>query len=767
MNKNNSKKIIFIILIALMLIALILSAYFRFPSIISKFSKKTQETGREVVEDIQQNVQDIYNPKTVLASKFAQYKETPINFKPQVPFYKVKSDLSNIENIDDFSFSEAEKKLLAKNAFAVRLTPYNNEFFSIYESNRYGYTPNFITTDSILHNYHLMFDSLLEQLEKEKLFEVLKELNADMLKSSLAQYEVLKGSTWENSAKRNIAFFTVGSKLLDPSVSIPEIIKSEVEKELSLIDAHVGIERSAVMNIGSSGGEMIETPQGLQSRLELKEDYSQYIPRGHYDKSEKLRSYFKSMMWYGRLTFRIKSEDEIKSALLITLALNEKNNESNWSKIYEPINFFVGKSDDITYYQFKDLMKNVYGENVSLSSLLEDENKLASFIELAKDLEAPQINSMPIFEASINPDREEEIKGFRFMGQRFTIDAAIFQRLIYREVGDKSNTCDNFNPEKTGCLNGARCLPSGLDIPATFGSVEAKRILKDMGEDDYACYSENMTKMTGYINSLENDKWVQNLYWGWLYQLQPLLTSNREGYPVFMQNTAWDRKSLNTFLGSWSQLKHDTILYAKQVYAELGGGMPEKKDDRGYVEPNPFLYARLASLLGMTEDGLEERGLLSLEMKENLNRMQELVVSLKNIAEKELNNEKLSEDEYELIRSYGGQLEHLWLEIYKNEEEFKAMGQRDFLNENPAAIIADVATDPNGVVLEVGTGKISEIYVVVPVDGKLRIAKGGVYSYYEFSWPMSDRLTDKKWRELLMSDIAPKTPDWTKEFIAE
>jgi hypothetical protein len=152
MNKKNSKKIVFIILIALLLVALIISAYFRFPEIVSKFSKRTQEISKEVIEDIQQNIQDIYNPKTVLASKFAQYKETPVNFNPQVPFYRVKSDLSNIENIDDFSFSETEKKLLAQNAFAVRLAPYNNEFFSIYEANRYGYTPNFITADSILQD---------------------------------------------------------------------------------------------------------------------------------------------------------------------------------------------------------------------------------------------------------------------------------------------------------------------------------------------------------------------------------------------------------------------------------------------------------------------------------------------------------------------------------------------------------------------------------------------------------------------------------------
>ena len=215
-------------------------------------------------------------------------------------------------------------------------------------------------------------------------------------------------------------------------------------------------------------------------------------------------------------------------------------------------------------------------------------------------------------------------------------------------------------------------------------------------------------------------------------------------------------------------MKHDTILYAKQVYAEFGAGGSEEKDDRGYVEPNPYVYARLASLLKMTNEGLEIRGLLTPSMKGNLSKMEQLAMSLKTISEKELNNEKLTDDEYELIRSFGGQLEHFWLEVNKDEPAFKeSSNQRDYLNENPAAIVADVATDPNGQVLEEGTGKISEIYVVVTVDGKLRIAKGGVYSYYEFAWPMSDRLTDKKWRELLNSSQAPTLPSWTDAFVAK
>jgi len=690
---------------------------------------------------IKKTAEDIYKPAIAFASKFAIYEEVPVNITPKIPAYSVSQDLSNISNASDFAFltgTTNAKSLLVKNAFVVKPS-YNSEFFPLYESNRYNYTPSFITTDSMLHNYHLMFDFLLKQLEEQKLTAELKQLNASMLSEALSQYNSLKGTEWESAAKRNVGFFAVGSKLLDSTINIPSLVQNEVGQELVLIDAHQGITVSPVMNMGNDANILDA----------LKEDYSQYIPRGHYDKTDQLKAYFKSMMWYGRLTFRLKNDDEIKSGILITLALNKDTNQTIWNKIYEPINFFVGKSDDITYYQFKDLVKQVYGDNITYQTVSADKNKFTAFIDATKTLEPPQLNSMPIFNSDIQPDREKEIKGFRFMGQRFTIDASIFQRLIDRETP-------------------GRMLPKGLDIPAALGSKEALNILTQLGETKYSKYPENMSKMQTHLAGLPTENWTQNLYWGWLYQLLPLTDLKSTGYPTFMQNDAWVRKDLNTFLGSWSELKHDTILYAKQVYAEMGGGGPDKKDDRGYVEPNPYVYARLASLLKMTNEGLDVRGLLTVCMKDNLSKMEQLAMSLKTISEKELNNQSLTDADYELIRSYGGQLEHFWLEVNKDDPAFKASSnQRDYLNENPAAIIADVATDPNGQVLEEGTGKISEIYVVVPIDGKLRIAKGGVYSYYEFTWPMSDRLTDKKWREMLNAIPAPELPTWTSAFVAQ
>jgi hypothetical protein len=710
--------------------------------------------------------------------KFAEFPEISVKITPQVTSYQVKSDFSNIENFADFSaLSEAAKEKLIKNAFVVTprtpSTPSRryDEFFPLYEDNSYPTKkiPSFVTTDSIVHSYHLLFNYLLRSLETKKLSPLLKELNQEMFIESQKRASRFQGSTWENAALRNVAFFSVAGKLLNDKFVIPDQVKKEVELELKLIEKRGGILISPVANFGfiDADGKIIN-PALVPTKEQLKankEDYTQYLPRGHYEKSDLLKRYFKAMMWLGRITFRFKNDDEIKSAVLAVSALKDNSQAlAHWESIYEITNFFVGKSDDIGFYELSKVVNEIYGKGgpgVYLS-----ENNFAKLKAALKDLEPPALNSMPIYNASLQPDREKEIKGFRFMGQRFTIDASIFQRLIYREVGDKTRACPEYDPKATDCYKGARCLPKGLDIPAALGSTEALTILETQEETKYACYLENHTKMKTYLVNLSQDVWTQNLYWSWLYSLHPLTKTRGSGYPTFMTNKAWLRKQLNTFLGSWTELKHDTILYAKQVYAEMGGALkPVEKDDRGYVEPEPRLYARLAALTRMTREGLSSRNLLEDTDRQTLKTMEELCLKLKTIAEKELRNELLTDEEFNLIRTYGGNLEHLFIQAMR--DECQGLSSEICLDDNPAALVADVATDPNGQVLEEGIGKIFPIYVVVPVEGKLRIAKGGVFSHYEFPWPMTDRLTDSKWQALVNEDKTPSLPSWTQSFLAD
>ncbi len=686
-------------------------------------------------------------------AQFAVYRKEPVGVQPAVSQPAIAADLSNVSSA--FLFSEQQRQRLAQNGFVVSPSD-EKEFYVLYEQARYNYEPIFVTSDSLLHVYHLLFDKLLRSLEVEYFVPALQELNALLLQSTARQYEQLRGTALEESARRNVAFFAVGSYLLDPAVAIPAYARDLAEAEIALVEAHAGIQ-----------------PSPLFPGLPHGEDYTQYIPRGHYTRSETLKAYFRSLMWYGRMTFILGDIDKpdnremTQRALLITLALaGDTRATALWDSIYEPTVFFVGRSDDLLYSEYLPLLQQVYGASPDPVAFA-DEALLTQFMQEAQSLRPPRILGIVI--GPETEDVEEETKGFRFMGQRFIPDSYVFRQLIWRNVG---GVCP---PERRG-------LPKGLDWMAVMGSERAYAILEQEGDTAFAGYPEKVAKLRREFGALGESDWTQNLYWSWLYAFFPLLEEPGAGYPLFMQNEAWLDKSLNTALGSWAELRHDTILYAKQAYAELGGGgkgpPPAPVPPKGYVEPVPEFYARLAALAAMTKQGLEERGLAGGEdtpqlalAVQSLQELADLSLALKAMAEKELAGQPLSEAEYERIRYYGGTLETF---TFAASDEYTGPGGYPMEEDEPqAAVVADVATDPDpncdgspddSTVLEEGVGRIHTIYVVAPIEGQLVVAKGGVFSYYEFPWPADDRLTDEKWREMLDGGQAPPLPAWTASF---
>jgi hypothetical protein len=338
--------------------------------------------------------------------------------------------------------------------------------------------------------------------------------------------------------------------------------------------------------------------------------------------------------------------------------------------------------------------------------------------------------------------REEATTGFRMMGQRFTLDAYVFGQVMWRKVGTLENPRD---------------LPKALDYFAAAGSDEARTILIDMGEPSYENYLTQLDKVTAEVAALEADSWTQNLYWSWLYAFQPLVEPKDGRYPPFMQNQAWTRKQLQTALGSYTELKHDTILYAKQVMAEMGGGA-EEEPPKGYVEPNPEAFARLNALAQMTRSGLQQRNLLVGNTPGNLDNLIDLLTFLQSCAEKELNGETLSADDYWRITYIGGELEALTIAAADSDEEYA----RD-LSDQKAALVADVATGI-GRVLEEAIGQPTRMYVVLP-DAPYRLGVGAVYTYYEFDLPSDQRMTDETWQGKVETGDTPPMPEWTGMFI--
>lgn len=658
----------------------------------------------------------------------------PLKVKASVKPYTVKADLSNVVNWKEFGkFTAEQKALLAKNSFYAAPTDEQQLFF-IYEQNDYKNVPSFITTDSVLQVYHIFYDFTLRNLESGKLYDVLGTLADSMIEESKSVGAQMKDPKWKEAAAMNEVYFAVPASLLGRKVQLsPAKQRDILTKEINLVNKAPGRVMSAL--------------------FPWKPDYSQFIPRGHYTRSDKLKKFFKAMMWYGYMPFPADAPDvgaptgfikggpawpQMRQAILWTKMLFDteiggKPAIETWEHIYQPTAFYVGVSDDLTPHQFKAIMDRVYGKDADYSNL-QDEAKLKKvYAELTK-LPRPRIDVM----------LQEMPNGvaLKFMGQRYIPDSEIMQRLVSW-------------PE--------RPFPKGLDVMAVLGSTRAADILDNMYKEplNWSEYLPERNKLVKEFKAVPDKTWRSNLYWGWMWGLDSLLDTFGEGYPSFMRNQAWADKSLNTSLGSWAELRHDTILYAKQSGIECGGD-GEPPPPKSYVEPNVEFYSRLLWLTKASRSGLKSRGLLTDEMTDKFSQFEDLLTFLRDISVKELTNKKISEEEYYRMKVYGADLEILTLSVIEggasNWYEITSEADKDM------ALVADVHTSQDKC-LEEAVGRASEIYVVVPIEGKLYLTRGAIFSYYEFQHPSSNRLTDEAWQKMLKTGGEPPLPAWMRSFL--
>ena len=731
---------------------------------------------------------------------FTQYYSLPPSLKIEfdAPQYVLPLNTDDIYNFQNFStkipLTNSSVDLLKKNGFVVTAHPLGTEedMTAPYKSLKELALPIFLTADSLLHFYHIQFDQTLKEIEESHFYDKMWNLSKDLFDESVKLYESTDQSQTElkQAARLDAAFFAVALSLLKPSQEqicasepkneiggfefsegndCPEeryfenedlekykfetasFIKDVVEEELQLIGRHSGFENSSLF--------------GTQN------DYSQYVPRGHYDSSEKLRNYFKALMWYGRNTFLLKDDVQTLAASLIAFNLeNNKLLKDDWNTIYSVTSFYVGFSDDLGPAQYIGALKNISSSYTSNPTAIFKDKKLLDLRAQLVKLPLPKIYSglgnctVVIDPLKVSEDTEEQIKscmtdtmGMRFIGQRFIPDSYVFSELVgphYEYIGKSPDAQLPFTAGKTpaGIM---RVFPRGLDVMhSMLNSSLAGELVTQAGDDNYSNYNENLTKLKEEFDKLGPKDWNKNLYWSWLYSLKPLVEEYGAGYPTFMQTAPWLNKELTTALASWSQLRHDTILYAKQSYTGEGATLAEPPSIPppvpGYVEPVPEFYSRLLALTNMTYAGLSDMNLLEgskYRLEQMISGLQELVA----ISQKELQGNELSDKDIDFISDF-----HEWTDaIVSGHAEV----------EKKTTIIADVHTDSNsGQVLQEGTGYVKLIVVAFKVpDGRILIGAAPVFSYYEFKQPMENRLTDQAWRSLLASN-APDEPKWIETF---
>jgi hypothetical protein len=672
----------------------------------------------------------------------------------------------------DLRPNEAELALLRKNGFVVseRLGDASPTqlFYRIYARD----VPVFITADAVLHAWHRSYDTILEEVEQNSLAPLL----GDVLGAMAQQLPAARQQYGEGG----------------------------LADSLTDADYFLGVARSLLAGKGvgtylGQDGRVKETLRACDA-LRLQEvnlfgrarkvDFSQFKPRGHYEKSEALRRYFRAMMWCARIDLRVAgkpeqaSERELGAAVILHDLLRRSGKSAQWQQFDVVLQAFVGRTDSMTCAQLGKLLTRA---GVQSPADLNDPAVRAALREeiLAGKYGLQHIRSDYVETDPHSPVKAELPRSFTLAGQKFTLDNWVTAKVVYDEVvwGGKKVT---------------RRIPSCLDVAfAALGNdqvvPELTARLTDAGGRrfrDGLNYQHNLAAARNVIDGLEPSAWDESLYTCWLACLRELSAPTTDPkYPEAMRTRAWAMRTLNTQLASWTQLRHDTILYARQSST---GGDVLCSYPAGYVEPVPGFWARMERMANRAADLLDKTPLPGNEKKpwwrswrlwgkgkrthvQFLRDFAEKVAVLRGIAEKELAQQPLSKAETRFleevveqqtetrgcatIRRYSGWYPSLF---YEGGPE----------SSKPDALVADVHTDvpgkrvgDPGCVLHQGVGDVDLLLIAIDSGEDRMVYAGPALSHYEFEVPGMNRKSDSEWRKDLKQGRRPPRPAWTRGYL--
>ncbi len=632
--------------------------------------------------------------------------------------------------------NEDELDQLDRQGFVIASRQSFPNFTYGYQNIYYEDLPVYVSLDSVLYALHRSYDSLLLATEQGMVIPELRGL-LSVVRAKLSS------SSLSATARADVALFLdVARGLLngDPSA-----------------DAAPFVERAEA----ASGMESVEL---FGARREV--DFSQFEPRGHYEDEVELQRYFRAMMWLGRIDFRLVAtlpdgsrqlQRRDIEAMLALASLFDEDARARWQKIDRAIELFVGEPDSMMLPQVEPFLNDLGIQGPAELDTVSDEELVRALEEGRYGMQriASHLMSTNDIGATLPLNTS-----FTFMGQRYVIDSHVLSNVVADRV-----------PGGQGFP--LRMMPNPLDVAfAALGNNQALNLLSD--ELDTYGYSQQLAETRILADAHEDEYWEGSLYTLWLNSLRQLSTTDeadREGLPSVARTEPWGRRLLNTQLASWAELRHDTLLYAKQSYT--AGYSCEYPD--AYVDPYPEAFAAIARFA--------DRGAAALEAASDdfsidwalgyFDRLSTVARTLRRMAEAQRTGQPHSQEDLDFIN------QAVAIETVEVGCAFeqRAVGwypglffsASDALDSDPT--IADVHTQPTdeagapvGRVLHVGTGHPRLMVVTVDSCEGPRAYVGLVSSYFERVTEGFDRLTDSEWGGELQAAPPPDVA-WMEDLV--
>ncbi len=694
--------------------------------------------------------------------------------------------------------SETDISMLEKNRILISNRAYK-QIFSAYLS---GDQPLFITSDSLLNAYHVLYEESVFRLEN-KMASRLPEILRFMLKNLEDTDDHLEGKPdlAARAKKRAMLVTGIAMKLMDPSFRFDDDkLNTILAKETKKIVAAKGVEMPQWL------GEPDTSFMAL--------DYSRYEPRGFYRRTEKLKQYFRAVSWLQSIPFHIDRDEELLSILMLgnSVGGNRFDNyamQQDFELFFQVYRSFIGSGDD---WDLMSAARNRLYLNLNGDDLQQRRERLLKKAERQK--KKALIND----QIRLPPQDVNKIAGpeFRIITAYHTPSAILFQKTTDRR-------------------RFSRDYPDGLAVPAALGSTFARRKLVDSGRHDFL---KTIDSCRIYFRG-------KSLYLKYLNALKALVDDPEPDAPDFIKNKGWQAKTCNTVLAGWSQLRHTWALQAKQtVYYSCMTLVPE-----GFVEPEPEFFARMADLAEATKRLLKQTGVFEPDYTHIVRSLEKYKAIIKGVENEEEQGEDISrlprEDMNELIlpflimegspskakkgsaadfkkkvddidaivrdieegrinqnlermlKACDFDLEALWNLFEKVSRRLEAIAHKqlrgvdlnrseiDFIKDYGSAIagimlyggnsyrtpkddaprVVDVYANPERRgYLHAGIARPRKLFVLYPWHGRPILCRGAIMPYYEFV--AATRLTDASWKKRLDSGNRPEVPQWVSSVVS-
>ncbi len=617
--------------------------------------------------------------------------------------------------------------------------------------------PVFVSLDSVLHAWHRSMDDIIEHTEAKRIAPDLARSLGQMTASLSGPDANLDALTYLWVARLLLGARDDETRLQppdedgwgDPGTESPEDTRAAMNLSAVPDSVRPRVERlvGAVLEQQAREIELFGEARVV--------DFGQFRPRSHYARTRSLSRFFRAMMWLGRIEIRL--DEPRQQSLALALARASTASAPALRRIDEFYSVYVGRNTALSPSQVLEACKG------------------AGHPECEADAMLPALaeSEVPV---SVGRLRTEDRPTLRVLPQRFAYDAWILAE----------STMPSLEPQ----VLGGRSMASAFDVAFVLGSDRALEHLADEmkqpGRAQLPRRLEALRRTFVEHPPLSLDDTMYNHWLGALAAASAPRVDDR--FPSVMRTAAWHDHQLETVLGSWTELRHDTVLMVEQSEGKIGCQYP-----RGYVEPVPEAFRRLgraAAHLQPLHASLDPRD--GARVVEYLEGFAATMERLAEIAERELADAPMSaedltflqrtvdrhEEGYGGTRSYDGWYPKLFWAPRASFSDATpsgviplAPGRRlsnpHFEGGRSEPVVTDVHTDiDNGRALTLGVGHPQLMIVAIDAgaDGTVALYGGPTYDLRVFEVEAAHRMTDDQWRAAVEVGALPPRPAFTRSY---